>query len=258
MIKKVLLLSFVFVCFNVFSAEKEIEQRILVFDFITNEELFLDKNLTDIFIEALKNNYDYEITSDSKKMSIKEIIDTGESQNCDKVVTGKLSFFDKNYYLELTCFSVDTRDIFLKETILENNINDLIIKLEETTKSFFVEKKLDKKELRKYKKIKFLSEKSGKVGKRMLAGGIVTSIISPIIFSLLIWSHIAIGMSMGAIGVVINLFLSIATISFGVLIIAGIILIAIGSNLIYKHKKSTAFMTDFKDHNMRIAFVVKI
>lgn len=259
MIKKALILLSILICFNLFSTEKEIEQKILVFDFITNEELFLDKSLTDIFIEELKNNYNYEISFDSNKLTIKDMIDIGESQNSDKVITGRLSFFDKTYLLELTCFSVHEKGVYTKETIYERDIDSLIIKLKETAKSFFTERKISKEEINGYKKMNATSTRSGIIATRMLVGGIVTSIIAPIIFSLLILSHIGIANILGGLGVLINCLLGIITVCVGALIIGGIVLIAVGSVLLYRYtKSSSSITTDFKDNSMQISLRIRI
>ncbi len=261
---KLFILSiFVFILdINLFSAQKEINETVLVFDFEIKDESLSNDNLTEIFIEELKNNYDYEITTNPNKPTVKEIIDLGASRNSEKVVMGRLSFFQNNYCLEISCFSVEERELIARETIVAANIERLEMKLKETAKVFFDEKKTSKeerKQLRKQKKIKFLSEKSGKVGKRMVGGGITASILSSLAFSGLVWAHISVGMSLGALSVFIHLILSLCTIMFAVLIIAGIVLIGVGSSFIYRHKKAdVSTFTGVKEKNIQIGLELKI
>ncbi|HPO49207.1 MAG TPA: hypothetical protein PLO89_02685, partial [Spirochaetota bacterium] len=71
---KLFILSiFVFILdINLFSAQKEINETVLVFDFEIKDESLSNDNLTEIFIEELKNNYDYEITTNPNKPTVKE------------------------------------------------------------------------------------------------------------------------------------------------------------------------------------------
>lgn len=141
MIRKIIILSIMIItCAKIFSLEK-----IMFFDFLeTNTESVKSCDIRNIFIEELKKNYNLEITIHSYVEKEKEMLNLALDSGFNKLIGGKISYFDNNYYCELICYSTIKREVIIRKNIMSKTTNELINKLKETAKDFFIYKKEEK------------------------------------------------------------------------------------------------------------------
>jgi len=229
---------------SLFSAEKNVTEKILIFNFENGKAApLISVTLTEIFMKELGRNFNYEFHKDSVSPNEKEALDIGEKKNFNKVIKGKLSFFNNNWYLEITCFSVKKREILVREIIYTENFENLISKVKEVGKLFFIEKKDEKKEKITIKKGRNLSfnyntYKYGKIGTGLIIAGNSTYSIFQTLFIFGIYGTVKNWSSgnviYGAILGSLSCYLSV----FSLLVfIGGIIMGALGTYLLYEYKR---------------------